>query len=158
MIEAWRYEMEKLPRRIYTQEYRAQAVKRVIEQRLTVPEAARHLSMSAKTPENQVYRARHGKLEGMDAHRVPVTGLEAVVSRLKRELAEVRMERDILIKKRRRSSPSNPVRRAFTPAASLSHGGAVSGIRGLRKRLPPLACAPTVEAHPHDVTTYGVHD
>ena len=34
----------------------------------------------------------------MDANRKPVTDLEAEVSRLKRELAEARMERDILKK------------------------------------------------------------
>jgi len=90
--------MEKLPRQIYTQEYREQSVKLVIEQKLTIPEAARRLSMSAKTLANWVFRARHGKLEGMDAHRAPVTDLEAEVSRLKRELAEARMERDILKK------------------------------------------------------------
>ena len=47
---------------------------------------------------NGVYRARHGKLAGMDAYRAPVTDLEAEVSWLKRELAEARMERDILKK------------------------------------------------------------
>ena len=90
--------MEQLPRQIYTQEYREQAVKLVIEQKLTIPAAARRLSMSAKTLANWVYRTRHGKPEGMDTHRASVTDLEAEVSRLKRELAEARMERDILKK------------------------------------------------------------
>ena len=90
--------MEQLPRQIYTKEYREQAVKLVIEQKQTIPAAARNLSMSAKTLANWVYRTRHGKLEGMDTHRASVTDLEAEVSRLKRELAEARMERDILKK------------------------------------------------------------
>ena len=90
--------MEQLPRQKYTKEYREQAVRLVLDQKLTIPEAARHLSMSAKTLANWVFRARHGKLERMDENRKPVTDLDAEVSRLKRELAEARMERDILKK------------------------------------------------------------
>jgi transposase len=62
----------------------------VIEQDLTVPEAARRLSMSDQTLSNWVFKARHGKLAGMDANRKPVTDLEAEVSRLKRKLKRVR--------------------------------------------------------------------
>jgi transposase len=47
---------------------------------------------------NWVFRARHGQLAGLGDTRRPVTDLEAEVSRLKRELAEARMERDILKK------------------------------------------------------------
>jgi transposase len=90
--------MEKLPRQKYTKEFREQAVRLVIEHELTVPEAAKRLSMSDKTLMNWVFRARHGKLGEMGANRKPVTDLEAEVSRLKRELAEARMERDILKK------------------------------------------------------------
>ena len=90
--------MEKLPRQTYTKEFREQAVRLVIEQELTIPEAGRRLSMSDKTLTNWVFKARHGKLAGMDAHRKPVTDLEAEVSKLKRELVEARMERDILKK------------------------------------------------------------
>lgn len=90
--------MGKLPRQKYTKEFREQAVRLVIEQELTVPEAARRLSMSGQTLSNWVFKARHGKLAGMDGNRKPATDLEAEVSRLKRELAEARMERDILKK------------------------------------------------------------
>ena len=90
--------METLPRQTYTKEFREQAVRLVIEQDLTVPEAARRLVMSNQTLSNWVFKARHGKLAGMDGNRKPVTDLEAEVSRLKRELAEARMERDILKK------------------------------------------------------------
>jgi transposase len=45
-----------------------------------------------------VFRARHGRLAWLGETRRPVTDLEAEVSRLKRELAEARMERDILKK------------------------------------------------------------
>ena len=90
--------MEKLPRQKYTKEYREQAVKVVIEQEQTIPQAARRLSMSAKTLANWVFRARHGKLGDLHENRKPVTELDAEVSKLKRELAEARMERDILKK------------------------------------------------------------
>jgi transposase len=90
--------MEKLPRQKYTKEFREQAVRLVIEQALTVPEAAKRLSMSSQTLTNWVFKARHGKLAGIDANRKPVTDLEAENSKLKRELAEARMERDILKK------------------------------------------------------------
>ena len=90
--------METLPRQKYTKEFREQAVRLVSEQELTIPEAARRLSMSAQTLSNWVYKARHGTLAGMDGSRKPVTDLDAEVSRLKRELAEARMERDILKK------------------------------------------------------------
>ena len=90
--------MEKLPRQKYTKEFREQAVRLVREQNLTIPEAARRLSMSDQTLSNWVYKARHGTLPGMDGTRNPVTDLDAEVSRLKRELAEARMERDILKK------------------------------------------------------------
>ena len=90
--------MEKPPRQKYTKEFREQAVKLVSEQNLTVPEAAKRLSMSGQTLSNWVYKARQGKLAGMDGNRKPVTDLEAENSRLKRELAEARMERDILKK------------------------------------------------------------
>lgn len=90
--------MEKLPRQKYTKEFREQAARLVIEQDLTIPEAARRLSMSGQTLSNWVFKARHGKLAGVDEHRKPVTDLEAENSKLKRELAEARMERDILEK------------------------------------------------------------
>ena len=90
--------MEKLPRQKYTKEFRDQAVRLVIEQELTIPEAAKRLSMSGQTLSNWVFKARHGKLAGMDGNRKPVTDLEAKVSKLERELAETRMERDILKK------------------------------------------------------------
>jgi transposase len=73
-------------------------VRVVLDQELTISEAARRLTMSEKTLANWVFRARHGRLAGLGDARRPVTDLEAEVSRLKRELAEARMERDILKK------------------------------------------------------------
>jgi len=54
--------------------------------------------MSGRTLERWVGRARQGQLATLGENRRPVTELEAELSRLKRELAEARMERDILQK------------------------------------------------------------
>ena len=70
----------------------------MIEQDLTIPEAARRLSLSDKTLSNWVAKTRHGQLAKLNDTRKPVTDLEAKVSRLTRELSEARMERDILKK------------------------------------------------------------
>jgi transposase len=90
--------MERLPRQKYTKEFREQAVRVVHEQKLAIPEAARRLAISGKTLANWVFRARRGQLTTLGEGRRPVTDLEAEVSRLKRDLAEARMERDILKK------------------------------------------------------------
>ena len=90
--------MERIPRQKYTKEFREQAVRLVLEQDLTTPEAARRLAMSDKTLANWVFRARRGQLATLGESRRPVTELEAEVSRLKRDLAGARMECDILKK------------------------------------------------------------
>ena len=87
--------MEHLPRQPYTKEFREQAVRLVLAQQVTIPEAARRLSLSGRTLERWVGRARQGQLTTLGESRRPVTELAAEVSQLKRELAEARMERDI---------------------------------------------------------------
>ncbi|MBK8276222.1 MAG: transposase [Nitrospira sp.] len=88
--------MEQVPRQQYTKEFREQAVRLVLEQQVTIPEATRCLTMSGKTLKRWVGRARQGQLATLGERRRPVTELEAELSRLKRELAEARMERAIL--------------------------------------------------------------
>ena len=90
--------MQKLPKQVYTSEYRAQAVRLVTEQKKTVPQVARELGMSVKTLANWVYKARHEEGVRPTESRRPPTELEVEVSRLKRELAEAKMERDIVKK------------------------------------------------------------
>ena len=86
--------MEQVPRQQYTKEFREQAVQLVLEQQVPIAEAARRLSMAGKTLKNWVGRARRGQLATLGENRRPVTEL----SRLKRDLAEARKERDILKK------------------------------------------------------------
>ncbi|HYE36860.1 transposase [Methylocaldum sp.] len=90
--------MAKLPRQSFTTEFREQAVRLITEDKLSVPEAARRLSLSAKTLANWVYKARAGQLGEVGKSRQPVSDLEAEISRLKRELAEAKLERDLLKK------------------------------------------------------------
>lgn len=95
---------EQLPKQVYTNEYRAQAVLLVTRDGLSIAEAARRLSMSLKTLANWVKRAKAGQLPAASnsgaraAVQRMVTEEQAEVSRLRRENAELRMERDILKK------------------------------------------------------------
>ena len=90
--------MTRLPKQSYTQEFREQAVKSVLEGGLTLPETARRLNMSAKTLANWVHQFRSGHWETGNAGSQPVSDLEAEISRLRRELAEAKLERDLLKK------------------------------------------------------------
>ena len=93
---------EQLPKQVYTNEFRAQAVLLVTRDGLSIAEAARRLSMSLKTLANWVKRAKDGRLPASEASAVAVrrivTDTKAENSRLRRENAELRMERDILKK------------------------------------------------------------
>jgi transposase len=93
---------EQLPKQVYTNEFREQAVLLVTRDGLSEAFAARRLSMSLKTLANWVKRAKDGRLPasaaGAVAGRRVVTEAEAENSRLRRENAELRMERDILKK------------------------------------------------------------
>lgn len=92
--------MEKLPRQVYTSEFRQQAVQMIERDRLSVAEVSRKLSISQKTLANWVRRAKEADLPATEtggARRI-VTDAEAENSRLRRENAELRMERDILRK------------------------------------------------------------
>jgi transposase len=90
--------MEKLPRQVYTSEFRRQAVEMVLREGLGIAEASRQLSLSPKTLTNWVRRAKGGEPLAAAAPRREVTEQEAELSRLRRENAELRMERDILKK------------------------------------------------------------
>jgi len=90
--------MERIPRAIYTKELREEAVKLVTEGGLKIPEVGRRLSVAASTIRYWVKASREGKLKEVGKHQRPLTEMEMELSRVKRELAEARMERDILKK------------------------------------------------------------
>ncbi len=86
---------EQLPKQVYTNEYRAQAVLLVTRDGLSIAEAARRLSMSLKTLANWVKRARDRRLptasNGASLGQRLITEEQAEVSRLRRENAELRI-------------------------------------------------------------------
>jgi transposase len=89
--------MQRIPKRRYTVEFRAEAVKLVSEQGVGLAEAARRLDLPAKSLANWVRAARLGKpLTVQTVH--PVTDLEAENTRLRAECARLKMEREILRK------------------------------------------------------------
>ena len=68
----------------------------VLADGLSASEAARRLSISMKTLANWIRLARSGKLAQVGQSQAPLTEMEMELSRMKRELAEVKMERDLL--------------------------------------------------------------
>jgi len=91
-------EMERVPRGIYTKELREEAVKLVSEGGVSIPEVGRRLSISASTIRYWVKASKEGKLQEVGRQQRPLTELEMELARVKRELAQVKIERDILKK------------------------------------------------------------
>ena len=90
--------MERIPRAIYTKELREEAVKLVRESGFRIPEVGRRLSVATSTIRYWVKADKEGKLKEVGKQQKPLTDIEMELARVKRELAEVRMERDILKK------------------------------------------------------------
>jgi transposase len=90
--------MEQVPRGVYTQEFREQAVKLVEAEGLSSREAARRLSIPPGSLKNWVHAARAGKLKEVGKAHKPLTDLELELARTRKELAEVKQERDLLKK------------------------------------------------------------
>ena len=86
-----------LPRTQYSQEFRKESVKFFKESGLTLVEAAKRLSLPKGTLKNWVYADKQGELT-TGKHQKPLTELELELSRVKRELAEVKIERDFIKK------------------------------------------------------------
>ena len=90
--------MEKLPKAEYSPEFREQAVRTYQESGLSVAEVAKRLSLPKSSLNNCVMAAKKGKLASVGKNQKPITEMEMELSRLKRELAETRMERGLLKK------------------------------------------------------------
>lgn len=88
--------MAKMIRALYSQELKQQAVSLVVEDGLGVSEAARRLSIPMKTLANWVSQCRKDKQAF--AAKPGVSDQDAEITRLKKEVALLRMERDILKK------------------------------------------------------------
>jgi transposase len=86
------------PQGRYTKELREEAVKLVTEEKLSLPEAARRLSLPPSTLGNWIKAYKEGRLGYIGKNYKPLTELEMELFRTKKELSEVKMERDILKK------------------------------------------------------------
>jgi len=89
--------MERVPKSVFTKEFKEEAVKMVTEGGLGIPEVGRRLSIPKSTLAYWVKVAKEGTLDTSRKQR-PVTGEEMELARLKREITELKMERDILKK------------------------------------------------------------
>ena len=90
--------MKGIPQGRYSREFRQEAVKQVIEDKISCNEVARRLSMAPSTLTYWVKAYKSGKLGEVGKAQKPLTELEMELARTKKELAEVKMERDILKK------------------------------------------------------------
>ncbi len=90
--------MKRLPEGRYTKEFREEAVKLVTEERLSLPEASRRLFLPPSTLATWVKAFKAGRLGEVGKTYRSLTEVEMDLARTKKELVEVKMERDILKK------------------------------------------------------------
>jgi transposase len=90
--------MKGIPQGRYTKEFREEAVKMVMDGGISLPEAARRLSLPPSTLGNWLKARKAGKLGEIGKTQRPLTEIEMELVRVKRELVETRMERDLLKK------------------------------------------------------------
>jgi transposase len=86
--------MERIPRKVYTYEYKLEAV-RLVESGQSVAEAARSLGVAEQTLWNWTQAYKTGKLKA-NGRGSKLTAEQIEIRQLRAELARVKMERDIL--------------------------------------------------------------
>ena len=89
---------QRIPNAIYSKELREQAVKRVHEEGLSSEAVAKQLSIPKSTLATWVRKSKEGKLGEIGKAQRPLTEIELELAKVKRELAETKMERDLLKK------------------------------------------------------------
>jgi len=90
--------MEKVPKSVFTKEFKEEAVKIVTEGGLSILEVGRRLSVPKSTLAHWVKMSKEGKLSDAGRKQKAVTAEQMELARLKREVAELKMEREILKK------------------------------------------------------------
>ena len=90
--------MKGIPQGRYGREFRQEAVRMVVEEKISCREAARRLSLAPLTLSYWIKAYKVGKLGDIGKSYRPLTEIEMELARAKKELAEVKMERDILKK------------------------------------------------------------
>jgi len=87
-----------IPQGRYTREFRQEAVKLVAEDKISCREAAQRLSLAPSTLAYWVKAHKKGELGDIGKTQKPLTEVEMDLVKIKKENAELRMERDILKK------------------------------------------------------------
>lgn len=89
--------MKRIPRRLFTEEFKREAIKLVTEQHLNAAQAGRKLDIDPKSIRLWIAQSKRGELAGsLGAAKLTVD--QQRIRELERELAVARMERDILKK------------------------------------------------------------
>ena len=81
--------MKGVPQGRYTREFRQEAVKLVVEDRVSCREAAQRLSLAPSTLAYWVKAYQEGKLREVGKARKPLTEVEMELARTKKELVHV---------------------------------------------------------------------
>ena len=89
--------MKRIPRRIFTEEFKKEAIKLVKDRHLKVAEAGRQLDIDPKSIRAWIAQSERGELK-CTLGAAKLTGDQQRIRELERELAIARMERDILKK------------------------------------------------------------
>lgn len=87
----------RIPKRVYTVQYREAAVRQVIDAGRSTAEVARSLEMSEKTLANWVRKVRRGMAPVRWAADLHIDEAQAELSRLRAENAQLRVDNEILL-------------------------------------------------------------
>lgn len=139
-------------KRSFTQPFKEEAVRLVLQEKLSVPAAARRIEISEKTLANWVRLARRGKplnsgVGSAEGKASPVSDLEMEVSKLRAEVARLKMEKEILKNGLRgHPRPMDRNTRRYTVIASVSGRLLFGGSVPVKKPGPREAADPIVVA------------
>jgi len=86
----------RIPKRVYTEQFRDAAVRQVIEASRSVIEVARSLEISEKTLGNWVRQVRRGEPPVKQAAAMQVEEAQAELARLRAENARLKVDNEIL--------------------------------------------------------------
>ena len=89
--------MKRIPRRIFTEEFKREAIKLITDQGLTQAEASKKLDVSTKSLRTWMEQQSRGALKA-SLGAAKLTADQQRIRELERELAIAKMERDILKK------------------------------------------------------------
>ena len=89
--------MKRIPRRLFTEEFKREAIKLVTEQHLNASQAGRQLDIDPKSIRLWIVQSKRGELTGT-LGVAKLTADQQRIHELERKLAVAKMERDILKK------------------------------------------------------------